>query len=63
MINELNKVKVSSKIKINGHLDAIRGIFSTESIHSRSLLISVSEDCLVKFWNIDPKNTDPQEPI
>ena len=54
----MNKVKISSKTKINGHLDAVRGLFATKNMQSQNLLVSVSEDCLVKSWNIDVKSKD-----
>lgn len=66
MIDELSKVKISSKIKINAHLDAVRGLFTTKNTQSQHLVVSVSEDCLVKSWNVDTKvkdKNDAFEPI
>ena len=50
------------KSTLNGHLDAVRDVHFLNS----NILISVSEDCMIKLWNIngiDKGKNKPIEPI
>lgn len=40
---------LNPKCTLRSHLDGVRGLFFTEN---EPILVSVSEDCLIKLWDV-----------